>query len=100
MSSVGFAGLILGGGHGTLIGVVGLGVDNLLSAEVVVADGRLVTADPRREPDLFGAFRGGGGNFGVVTEIRTRLHPFATVTSRTIALGGIRRARCFGAGGT
>jgi FAD/FMN-containing dehydrogenase len=87
VSSVGFAGLTLGGGYGTLIGVVGLGVDNLLSAEVVLADGRVVTADPHHEPDLFWALRGGGGNFGVVTELRTRLHPFATVTTGTIAFG-------------
>jgi hypothetical protein len=87
VSSVGFAGLTLGGGYGTLIGVVGLGVDNVLSAEVVLADGRAVTADADHEPDLFWALRGGGGNFGVVTELRTRLHPFATVTSGTIAFG-------------
>jgi len=87
VSSVGFAGLTLGGGYGTLIGVAGLGVDNLLSAEVVLADGRAVTADPVHEPDLFWALRGGGGNFGVVTELRTRLHPFATVTTGTIAFG-------------
>jgi FAD/FMN-containing dehydrogenase len=88
VSSVGFAGLTLGGGYGTLIGVTGLGVDNLLSAEVVLADGRIVTADPNRQPDLFWALRGGGGNFGVVTELRTRLHPLATVTAGTIAFGG------------
>jgi FAD/FMN-containing dehydrogenase len=87
VSSVGFAGLTLGGGYGTLIGVVGLGVDNLLSAEVVLADGRVVTADPDHESDLFWALRGGGGNFGVVTELRTRLHPLATVTTGTIAFG-------------
>jgi FAD/FMN-containing dehydrogenase len=87
VSSVGFAGLTLGGGYGTLIGVVGLGVDNLLSAEVVLADGRVVTADPDHESDLFWALRGGGGNFGVVTELRTRLHPLAMVTTGTIAFG-------------
>jgi len=87
VSSVGFAGLTLGGGYGTLIGVVGLGVDNLLSANVVLADGRVVTAEPDHEPDLFWALRGGGGNFGVVTELRTRLHPLATVATGTIAFG-------------
>lgn len=87
VSSVGFAGLTLGGGYGPLIGVVGLGVDNLLSAEVVLADGRAVTADPDHEAGLFWALRGGGGNFGVMTGLRTRLHPFATVTSGTIAFG-------------
>src|SRR5262245_2689624 len=87
VSSVGFTGLTLGGGYGTLIGVVGLGIDNLLSAEVVLPDGRVVTADANHEPDLFWALRGGGGNFGVVTELRTRLHPLATVTSGTIAFG-------------
>lgn len=87
VSSVGFAGLTLGGGYGTLIGVIGLGVDNLVSAEVVLADGTVVTADPHHEADLFWALRGGGGNFGVVTELRTRLHPFATVTTGTLAFG-------------
>ena len=87
VSSVGFAGLTLGGGYGTLIGLLGLGVDNLLSAEVVLADGRVVTADPQAEPDLFWGLRGGGGNFGVVTELRTRLHPHAEVTTGLIAFG-------------
>src|SRR5215469_11770900 len=73
VSSVGFAGLTLGGGYGTLIGGVGLGIDKLLSAEVVLADGGVVTADANHEPDLFWALRGGGGNVGVVTELRTRL---------------------------
>jgi FAD/FMN-containing dehydrogenase len=87
VSSVGFAGLTLGGGYGTLIGVVGLGIDNLLSAEVVLADGRAVTADPHRERDLFWGLRGGGGNFGIVTGLRTRLHPYAMVTTGMIAFG-------------
>ncbi|WP_020497344.1 FAD-binding oxidoreductase [Sciscionella marina] len=85
VGSVGFAGLTLGGGYGTLIGVVGLGVDNLLSAEVVLADGRVVTADSYHEPELFWALRGGGANFGIVTELRTRLHPLAVVTTGMIA---------------
>ena len=85
VASVGFTGLTLGGGYGTLIGLIGLGIDNLLSAEVVLADGRVVTADPQHEPDLFWALRGGGGNFGVVTSVRTRLHPHATVTTGMLA---------------
>src|SRR5581483_1626183 len=80
-------GLALGGGFGTLTGVAGLAADNLLSAEVVLADGRVVTADPHHDADLFWALRGGGGNFGVVTELRARLQPFATVVAGMIAFG-------------
>jgi hypothetical protein len=85
VGSVGVAGLTLGGGYGPLIGVAGLAVDNLLSAKVVLADGRIVTADEQREPELFWALRGGGGNFGVVVSLRTRLHPIAEVTTGQIA---------------
>jgi hypothetical protein len=85
VGSVGVAGLTLGGGYGALIGVAGLAVDNLLSAKVVLADGRVVTADAQREPELFWALRGGGGNFGVVVSLRTRLHPIAEITTGQIA---------------
>ncbi|MDX2618308.1 FAD-binding oxidoreductase [Streptomyces sp. NPDC053741] len=82
--SVGMVGLTLGGGYGPLLGQFGLAADNLLGAEVVLADGSQVTTDAEHHPDLFWALRGGGGNFGVVTSARIRLHPVPTVVSGTI----------------
>ena len=73
--TVGMAGLTLGGGYGPLSGTCGLAADNLLGAEIVLADGRRVTTGPDTEPELYWALRGGGGNFGVVTSLRVRLHP-------------------------
>jgi hypothetical protein len=72
--AVGYAGLVLGGGYGPLSGAVGLAADNLLSVDVVLADGTVVTASADHEPELFWSVRGGGGNFGVVTRLRVRLH--------------------------
>lgn len=80
-SAVGMAGLTLGGGYGPLIGRFGLALDNLMAADVVLADGRIVTAEPGRNEDLFWALRGGGGNFGVVAAIRVRLHELPNVVS-------------------
>jgi FAD/FMN-containing dehydrogenase len=73
--SVGLGGLITGGGIGYLARKHGLTIDNLLAAEVVTADGAVHRVDAEHEPDLFWAIRGGGGNFGVVTRFKLRLHP-------------------------
>jgi FAD/FMN-containing dehydrogenase len=83
---VGIGGATLGGGIGYLVRKHGLTIDQLLAAELVTADGSLLRVDEDHEPDLFWAIRGGGGNFGVVTRLRFRLHEVGTVLGGLLVL--------------
>jgi FAD/FMN-containing dehydrogenase len=93
-STTGVAGLTLGGGIGYLMGKQGLACDNLISADVVTADGECLTASETQNADLFWALRGGGGNFGVVTSFEFRLHPLEPIMGG-IALYPFDKARDF-----
>ena len=84
--SVGIGGITLGGGVGYLVRKHGLTIDDLLAADVVTADGRLLRVDAETHPDLFWAIRGGGGNFGVATRFRFRLHEVDTIVGGMLLL--------------
>src|ERR1019366_8334826 len=87
---VGVSGLTLGGGIGWLLGTSGAACDNLISARIITADGRLLTASAEQEPDLYWAIRGGGGNFGIATSLTLRMRTLGTVIGGYIAYPGER----------
>ena len=89
-SSVGFGGLTTGGGIGFMVRKYGLAIDNLLSAQVVTAGGEIVSASADEDPDLFWAIRGGGGNFGIVTEFLFRLAPVGQILGGELLLPASR----------
>jgi FAD/FMN-containing dehydrogenase len=93
VSSTGIAGLTLGGGLGWLIGTCGLAVDNLLSVDLVTADGRVLRASQDENADLFWAVRGAGTNFGVVASLKYQLHPVGPTITGGLVAHPFERAR-------
>ncbi len=98
VSTTGIAGLTLGGGQGWLRRTYGMSCDSLISADVITADGELLTASDTAHPDLFWGLRGGGGNFGIVTEFEFRLHPIGPLVAFVAPVYPIERARVVLAG--
>jgi FAD/FMN-containing dehydrogenase len=92
VTSTGIGGFTTGGGYGWTSSKYGLTCDNLLSAEVVLADGSIVTANEHENEDLFWGIRGGGGNFGIVTELELRLHELGPIVLAGLALWPLERA--------
>jgi FAD/FMN-containing dehydrogenase len=92
VTTTGLGGFTLGGGYGWTSSKHGLACDNLISAEVVLADGSVVRTSERQHADLFWGLRGGGGNFGIVTEFEFRLHPLGPIVLAGMALFPVERA--------
>jgi FAD/FMN-containing dehydrogenase len=92
VTTTGLGGFTTGGGYGWTSSKFGLACDNLISAEVVLADGSVVRASEREHADLFWGIRGGGGNFGIVTEFEFRLHPLGPIVLAGLAMFPIDRA--------
>ncbi|MCI0429665.1 MAG: FAD-binding oxidoreductase [Rhodospirillales bacterium] len=93
ISSTGIAGLTLGGGLGWLMGKYGLALDNLLSVDIVTADGKVLKASAEENTDLFWAVRGGGGNFGVAASFEYRAHPVGPIVTGGLIAYPFERAR-------
>ena len=93
VTTTGIGGFTTGGGYGWTSSKYGLACDNLISAEVVLADGSVVRASAEENPELFWGIRGGGGNFGIVTEFEFRLHELGPIVLAGLALWPIDRAR-------
>jgi FAD/FMN-containing dehydrogenase len=89
-ASVGIGGLTTGGGIGYMVRKYGLAIDNLLSAQVVTAEGSVITASPEENPDLFWAIRGGGGNFGIITEFEFQMAPVGDIYGGALFLPATR----------